>query len=179
MPSNKDRLHVGLYARGGSPTMPGKEDTYHWALIIGPKVEVEGGMGVRYHAKEKPKLGGGSEWFFEERECPLAPTSMLLVRITIGKVADTSRSVDILRNTPIRQGQPGWNCVSWVKEALEGLNADTKSLGTNVTEWSRVRNAAMDYCQRKKDQHRFDGQGNFDMRRVPTYDLMEQKEIIV
>ena len=27
MPQNKDRLYVALYARGGSATMPGKEDT--------------------------------------------------------------------------------------------------------------------------------------------------------
>ncbi|GFF60315.1 hypothetical protein IFM51744_10270 [Aspergillus udagawae] len=27
MPSNKDHLYVALYARGGNPTMPGKEDT--------------------------------------------------------------------------------------------------------------------------------------------------------
>lgn len=27
MPSCKDRLHVALYARGGNPTVPGKEDT--------------------------------------------------------------------------------------------------------------------------------------------------------
>jgi len=158
--------------------MPGMEDTYHWALIVGPKVEAEGGIGVRYHAKERPKLGGGSEWFFEERECPLAPTSMLLVRIMVGKVVDSNRLIETLRNTPIRQGQPGWNCVSWVQEGLEMLKADTKALGTSVIEWDKVRNEAMGYCQQKKDQHRFDGQGNFDMRKVPTYDLMERKEII-
>lgn len=78
---------------------------------MGPKVEEESSKGVRYNAKESPKLGGGSEWFFEGRECALAPTSMLLVRIMIGKVADKNRLVEILRNTPIRQGQPGWNCV--------------------------------------------------------------------
>jgi hypothetical protein len=136
-------------------------------------------MAVRYHAKERPKLGGGSEWFFEERECPLAPTSMLLVRIVIGKVMDGSRVVEILRATPIRQGLPGWNCVSWVQEALETLGADPKALGTNVTDWAKVRNQAMGYCQQKKDQHRFDGQGNFDMRKVPTFDLMELKEIVI
>jgi hypothetical protein len=152
---------------------------YHWALIVGPKVEAEDGMGVRYHAKERPRLGGGSEWFFEERECPLAPTSMLLVRIMVGKVADGNRLVEILRNTPIRQGQPGWNCVFWVKEALGKLKADSKALGTSAVEWEKVRNEAMNYCQRKKDQHRFDGQGNFNMRKVPTYDLMERKEIII
>ncbi|PYI06130.1 hypothetical protein BO78DRAFT_461497 [Aspergillus sclerotiicarbonarius CBS 121057] len=62
MPSNKDRLYVALYARGGAPTMPGKEDTYHWTLIIGPKIKTQGKMGVQYHAKEKPKVGGGSRW---------------------------------------------------------------------------------------------------------------------
>ncbi|KAK2811586.1 hypothetical protein FQN50_001928 [Emmonsiellopsis sp. PD_5] len=179
MPSNKDRLYVALYARGGSPTMPEKEDTYHWALIVGPKVETQDGMGVRYHAKERPKIGGGSEWLLEERECPLAPTNMLLVRIVVGKVADGNHLADILRSTPIRQGQPGWNCVFWVKEALERLKADAKALGTSAIEWDKVRNEAMDYCQRKRDQHRFDGQGDFDMRKVPTYDIMERKEIIV
>lgn len=136
-------------------------------------------MGVRYHAKERPELGGGSKWSFEERECPVVPTSMLLVRIMVGKVADGNRLVRILRNTPIRQGQAGWNCVSWVNEALERLKFDPKALGTSVVEWEKVRSGAMEYCQRKKDQHRFDGQGNFDMRKIPTYDLMERKEIIV
>jgi hypothetical protein len=33
MPSNKDRLYLGLYARAGSAKMPGKEDTYVHRLI--------------------------------------------------------------------------------------------------------------------------------------------------
>lgn len=135
-------------------------------------------MGVRYHAKERPKLGGGSEWFFEEWECPLAPTSMLLVRVVIGKIEDRNRLVEVLRNTPIRQGQPGWNYVSWVKDALERLRVDPKALGTSIVEWEKVRGEAMNYCQHKKNQHRFDGQGNFNIRKVPTYDLMKRKEII-
>ena len=69
--------------------------------------------------------------------------------------------------------------MSWVKEALEKLKADTKALGTSVIEWGRVRSEAMGYCQRKKDQHRFDGQGNFYMSKVPTFDLMERKEISI
>jgi hypothetical protein len=28
MPSDKDRLYVTLYARGGAPKMPGLEDTH-------------------------------------------------------------------------------------------------------------------------------------------------------
>lgn len=126
-------------------------------------------MGIRYHAKERPKLVGGSEWKFEERECSLSSTSMLLVRIVVGKVADGNRLVEMLRNTPIREGEP---------ESLEMLKADNKALGTSVVEWEKVRNGAMDYCQRIKNQHRFDGQGNFDMKGALIYDFMVGKEII-
>lgn len=131
---------------------------------------------MRYHAKERLQQGGGSEWFFEERETPLTPTSMLLVRVMIGKIEKKDRLLDIMRRTPIRQDQPGWNCVEWVKEVLEAFRSDGKTLGTSIIEWGKVRDAAMGYVQSKKDQHRFDGQGNFDMGKIPTYDLIEDKE---
>jgi hypothetical protein len=47
----------------------------------------------------------------------------------IGSVEDKTRLVSMLRNTPIQQGQPGWNCVIWVKEVLAGLKADGKAMG--------------------------------------------------
>lgn len=132
---------------------------------------------MRYHAKEMSTIIG-SEWYFEEIQCRLVPSSMLLVRIVVGKVENGNRLVEILRNTPIRQGQPGWNYVWWVKEALEPLEADKEALGTRVLEWDQVRDEAMAYCQRKKDQHRFDEKGDFDGTKAPTYDLIEQQEII-
>ncbi|KAF2124399.1 hypothetical protein P153DRAFT_361116 [Dothidotthia symphoricarpi CBS 119687] len=178
MPSNKDRLYITLYARGGAPTMPNKEDTYHWALLMGPKEEVEDGVGVRFHAKERTTGPNTSTWVFEEKESLLTPTSMLLVRVMIAKVERKDRFMSVVRNTPIREGVTGWNCVGWVQEALQHLEADGKALGTGVTEWTKVRNAAMEYCQRKKDEHRFDGLGNYDMRKAPTYDLIERKETI-
>jgi len=133
---------------------------------------------MRYHAKERSKQGGGSEWYFEERDCPLAPMNMLLVRIMVAKVEDNSRLISILRSTPIRQGERGWNCVWWFEEALEKLERDGKALGTSVTEWGKVRDGMMTYCQRKKDEHCFDGKENFDMSKVPMYDLIEQKETV-
>ncbi|EAU39006.1 predicted protein [Aspergillus terreus NIH2624] len=93
MPSNKDRLYVALYARASRPTMPGKEDTYHWALIVGLKIETDGSTGVRYHAKEWPRPEGGSTWLFEERSSRLLPSSMILVRIMVGKVTNRNRLV--------------------------------------------------------------------------------------
>ena len=150
---------------------------YHWAILVGPKLEDDGRRGMRYHAKERV-TPSGLQGFFDEQDIPLTPIGMLLVRIMIGKVEDKTRLVDVLRNTPIRQGQPGWNCVNWVKEVLEGLKAGGKVMGTSVLEWERVRDEAMKYCQRKKDQHRFDGQGSYDSSRPQTYDLIEEKETI-
>lgn len=65
-----------------------------------------------------PRLGGESERFLGERECLLTPTSMLLVRIMVGKVADGNRLVEILRNTPIRRGQSG--SLRYLQSAFDG-----------------------------------------------------------
>ena len=101
---------------------------------------------------------------------------MLLVRVMVGKVVDNQRLESILRTTPIRQGEVGWNCISWVQEALERLQADKQTLGTSMTEWATIRDKAMNYCQTKKDQHRFDGHGDFDLGKAPTYDLINGVE---
>jgi hypothetical protein len=45
-------------------------------------------------------------------------------------------------------------------------------------EWQAVRDAAMQFCQQKKDAHRFDGKGNFDTSQVTTFDLIQKKETI-
>ena len=65
------------------------------------------------------------------------------------------------------------------QEVLEGLKADGKAMRRSVLERESVRDEAMKYCQREKDQHRFDGQGSYGSRKVPTYDLIEGKETIV
>ncbi|RAH87404.1 hypothetical protein BO86DRAFT_394206 [Aspergillus japonicus CBS 114.51] len=176
MPSKKDRLYVALYVRGGKARMPGKEDTYHWALHIGPKDPNSPSLGVRYHAKERLTVEGKSEFIFEESE--VSP-QMVLVRVAVAKIVDKDRAVEILRNTAIGQDSPGWNCVSWVQEALGMLSPDSRALGARMPDWERVRDAVMDYCQRKKDQHRFDGNGDFDMSFIPTYDLMVGREFAV
>ncbi|KAA8618942.1 hypothetical protein A1F94_005562 [Pyrenophora tritici-repentis] len=141
--------------------MPGKEDTYHWALVVGPKNQKEEkqgdqGKGTRYHAKHGITAEGQMEWLFEEKKTSMLPTSALLVRVLIAKVENKDRLQSILRNTPFKQGVVGWNCVAWVQEALQSLEADGKALGTGVTEWTKVKTSAMEYCQRKREEHRFD-----------------------
>lgn len=146
---------------------------------MGPKIATEQSRGIRLHAMHRVNTSGVPEWEFEERGCSLANTNMSLVRVIIGKIEDKDRMLGILRRIPIRKDEAGWNCVSWVKEAIEALQADGKALGTSILDWKKVSSEAMAYCQRKKDQHRFDGQGQFNMQKVATYDLLEGKEIQV
>jgi len=41
-----------------------------------------------------------------------------------------------------------------------------------------VKNTAMWYVKKKADEHRFDGSGEFDQSKVPTWDALEGKEVI-
>jgi hypothetical protein len=61
--------------------------------------------------------------------------------------------------------------------AKQVLNQNAQ-LGTGSTDWQYVRDTVMWYIEDKKAGHRFDGQGNFDMTKVPTWDLLSGKEVI-
>lgn len=45
-----------------------------------------------------------SVWEYEERESSMLPTSMLLVRVIIGKVKDRNRLESLLRTIPVLPG---------------------------------------------------------------------------
>ncbi|KAI0010039.1 hypothetical protein F4779DRAFT_617072 [Xylariaceae sp. FL0662B] len=168
MVSNKDRLYIALYARSGAPKMPGLEDTNSLS------------------AKEKITLVGRpprpqSIWQYEERTIHLQPTQMLLVRVVVGKVKDTRRLQSKLRQIPVRPEIPDWNCVSWVKEALQVVISDKKAMSTVVPSWDSARDPAMWYVESKKASHRFDGQapaGQYDSDKAATWDMLEGKELI-
>ncbi|OAL28656.1 hypothetical protein AYO20_09380 [Fonsecaea nubica] len=172
--SNKDRLYVCLHARGGQPNMRDLEDTYHWALMVGPKVEEPDKEGVRYHAKTKITQDG-IHWEFEKETVPLRPTNMVLVRVLIGKINDLPCLDAILCQTPVKDGVKDWNCVAWLKGALELVGKDKAALGTSVIAWETARKAAMEYCNQKKAAGRFSTQ--YYPEKIPTYDLLERKEI--
>ena len=74
----------------------------------------------------------------------MMPTQMILVRILVAKVENTEKLAQILRQIPVRQGQEGWNCVSWVQEAFSELEKSKSVVGTSVVGWKAVRDAAMD-----------------------------------
>ena len=125
-------------------------------------------------------LAGSNVWEYNEEETGTAHTLRLLTRTQIGKVNDMAVLKYILKNVPIRAGAvEGWNCVAWVREALELVAIDDTAMGTAVLDWETVRDAAMKYTQEKLDNHRFDGTATaiseFDF--PPTYNLLEGREL--
>ncbi|KAI8945264.1 hypothetical protein F4801DRAFT_569015 [Xylaria longipes] len=182
MPSDKYRLYVALYIRGREPIMAGGEDAYYWALIVGPKNEPdEGGRGVCFRVMEEMAplswLLHVPVWTYDEMYISLQPNQMLLVRVVIGKVIDGRRLRDIFSRIPIRDSTPDWDCVGWVKEAPETTFEDGKALGTSANDWNSVRETAMWYVGHKREAHRFDGQGEYDMTKVPTWDMLKGREL--
>ncbi|OAX83017.1 hypothetical protein ACJ72_02618 [Emergomyces africanus] len=173
--ANKDRVYVALYARGGEDP-----NTYHWAIIVGPKEEVEGGKGHRHHVKQQldPASPSQFKWVYQALEIPLIQTSMLLGRIMIAKVTDSVQLRNTLAAVPIVQNNPAWTCRIWVRDAIVALEADGRSLGTRVTNWSIIEQSAKDYIGQKRQQRRYDGSGSFPPRTVPTFDLIERKETV-
>lgn len=157
--------------------------SYHWALLTGPKNEADDAVGRRYHAKQTLTIDQGvtvSRWEFEERDIRMGPTAMILVRILVGKIKDEKRVGSLLRRVAMKPDQVDWNCVGWVEDALDVLRRDDKALSTDLESWETIRYYAMSYAHGKNKAHRFDGQapkGTYDPSAVPTWDLIEKKEI--
>jgi len=150
---------------------------YHWALTVGPGPGAKTANAVRYHAKNS-MTSTGMKWQFEEKQTTLEPTNMILVRVLVGKVVDGDRLKHLLHSVPVVEGDETWNCVIWVRDALELLERDGKAIGTRQLVWKIVRDAAMAYCQKKREEHRFDQSFKGDRRQVPTYDLLERKDVL-
>lgn len=108
----------------------------------------------------------------------MSSTIRALARIAVAKILDRDRAEAVLRTTPLKGDQPGWNCISWVKEALERLHQDGSALGTSVTSWDSIHATALRYAADKKEAHRWDALSTFNLDRVATWSMLENKELI-
>ena len=134
--------------------------------------------GLRLQAKDPPSLDGKTRWVYEETEIPLLTEKMILIRVMIGKVRRRQRLLSIARNLPLVQDDPEWNCVIWVKDTLNALQADKRAMGSSILDWATVRSETINYIETKKAQRRFEDGSGFDSTRPATWDLLQRKEII-
>lgn len=94
--------------------------------------------GQRYHVKNPADSG----WVFTANQlADIRVTVQLLARVTIAKIEDEERMLDILRNVPVDPSEwdgrsngmePRWTCRIWVLSALKALRNDGIAVGTNV-----------------------------------------------
>jgi hypothetical protein len=133
---------------------------------------------MRYHVAQKLLPGNRLIWYYQKRSITLLATEQILVRILIGKIADLDRMADVVKSVPIKAGDRSWNCVTWAKEVIEALHVDGGALGTCVTDWNTIRDAAMKYVTEKLAKNRFTGEAwRSGQQRPPTYDLLRRKEV--
>lgn len=160
--------------------------SYHWSLTIGPDSGSDSDSGVLFHAHQELEVMDNqlrSVWRFQERAIHMEPTNMILVRVLLGKIRKRDRVESLLRQIPVRGDIAGWNCVSWVMDALATLkryqDSGSRMFGKHVLEWNAVRLSALHYVQYKRENHRFDGSaepGTFDQRKVATWDILKDRE---
>ncbi|EEQ29210.1 hypothetical protein McanMca71_007917 [Microsporum canis] len=170
MVSQKKRLYIALYPSG---VVNNEERKYHWAFLVGPKIEDEDEVpGTRYHVKNSPM----GQWTFEETKVRnVKNTISLLARILIGKIEDEERLIKIFRELSIVHNDPNWRCRTWVAKALDEIKKDGKAVGTSVLDWEKIEKTARKYVGDKAAGGRY--QTADDLRHPkPTWDMLENKE---
>ncbi|KAI3397255.1 hypothetical protein diail_11054 [Diaporthe ilicicola] len=177
MARNKKRLYIAVY-----PSGKGK-NRYHWALLVGPKVENGAVRGQRHHVRDQ-MVGGWSYASNQVRD--VRATVQLLARVAVAKIEDEARLVEIIQSVPVDPDdwhgrgaghEPEWSCRIWLLAALRSIRAEASVLGTNVLsdveEPQRILDTAKGYVDAKIAAGRYDSQA---MEPKPLLNLMTGKE---
>ncbi len=149
---------------------------YHWGFIIGPKNESrEEVRGLRCNVRNYPLRG----WTYEETKLQnVKSTNNLLARIRVAKIEDEKRLLEILRETPLVQDDPEFRCRTWMADVLSRIaNSESSAVGTSELDWSRIEQKARRYVEKKAASGRY-LEADQALESKPTWDMMEQKEIV-
>lgn len=194
--TNKPRLYIALYPRGGSSssyTSSHSCDAYHWSLVVGPQTALRKDPGTRYHvahstspipssSPRRPSTTTSSLLYEENDILTHLPASTTLIRITIAKVTNPERLTSLLRSIPIPDSSSSYTCLSFIKAAYHILITDRMGGGclksyVNADDWKDIERCARKYCKKKRDQRRFtDAHGPWDLGCVSTFNYWENRE---
>ncbi|TID26769.1 hypothetical protein E2P81_ATG01232 [Venturia nashicola] len=141
------RLFIALYIRDGvlQPSMPDEEDKYHWAFLLVPKDQTPTSQALRINARNYHNSLDTTAWYYEEIKVPIGDTPKLLCQKYIGDIINLEAALETLRDIPLRQGDPEWNCVLWVQDALEVLRGEYGGTKFEAElEWLALREEVME-----------------------------------
>lgn len=125
---NKYRLFVTFQHRNGRPG-------FHWSIMIAPKRENGEEKPTVYDATNTIAPGYESgQWRYRVRKDDLMGYGNFIARVLVAKLSPAhAGTLDALFKTaPVVQDDPSWNCVSWVKGALDVLRASGGELSVVV-----------------------------------------------
>lgn len=150
---------------------------YLWGFIIGPKYENRFEVpvsGMQYRIIDDHN----GTWTFQEKKVANVKWDRFLrVRITIAKIEDEARLVEILRSVQVVQRDPRWSSLTWAAACVKAIEADGKAVGTSVLDWDQIEHAAREYVRGKELAGYYHDPPNVYQAR-PTLDLMEGKETL-
>jgi hypothetical protein len=148
--SQKDVLYLALYFRDGIlPSSALKDDRYHWALLAIPSHDKNlRKHALRFHARDYYSSPDQTHWIYEEIHVDARGTPKLLAQIRIGDILDTDRLLEILRDVPIVQDLAGWNCIEWIKDALDSLEMDAEAVRGGL-DWVKLRKLGLSAADAK------------------------------
>lgn len=105
-------------------------------------------------------------------------TNTLLARLVIAKIENEKELLRILRETVVIQNDPSFRCRTWMADALSRISkADPKVVGTSELDWSKIERLARRYVEDKVAAGRY-LEAERMLKPKPTWDMMEQREII-
>jgi hypothetical protein len=172
MPRNKPRLYLALYARLKYP------DTYHFALHVSPKeetVHMDTLEATKYHCKNIIQSIDGvvsCPWTFEAASINPNSDPHLIARILLSKIKGARHVGGEIRMVTVRQDDPTYNCVEWVRLALLQLQLAGV---IEAQDWNRIHETSIAFVKKKKAEGRYDvGWG--DTSKVATFNMLVNKE---
>ena len=203
---DKLRLYLALFPKGGSAGggTHGSQlscDSYHWALILGPKSPLRAEAGTAFHIVHSTSDFVNTPFFYEETDLAQSPhqSRNLLARIAIAKVFDEQRvqallralAADIKTRKDSRASTDTSNvelaslsCLTWVKTAWETISTDSQRPLKSYfgpDDWEDIESRARKYVKRKRQQGRYNpntepGEVTWNPAEVPTWNYWENRE---
>lgn len=106
-------------------TVPNKYCRYHWAFLLVPIDQTPPtSQALRINARNYHNSLDTTAWYYEEIKVPIGDTPKLLSQKHIGDIINLEDALETLRDIPLRQGDPAWNCVLWIQDALDVLKGE-------------------------------------------------------
>lgn len=176
---DKPRLYIALCPRYSSSSSFSRTnancDSYHWILLVGSKSSLRETAGARYHVEHAS--GPEHRYLYVEDDAGCIPSAQdVIVRIAVAKIVDATRLQAILRDVPVDQEDPSWNCLSWIKDAFLRLMADEQRCVKGYVEakdWKDIERKAREYAKKKRDERRSTGDS------IPTWNFWENRETTI